>query len=81
MDILTSIQNRTDQPRKLSLRKETLRELTSSELRRVAGGAGVLNPSGGSVSISSGTSVISSGTSVISSGTSVIAPSGGRVGH
>jgi len=69
MDILTSIHNRTDQPRKLTLKKETLRELTSSELRRVAGGGSIsLNPSGGSV--------ISSGTSVISSGTSVIVPSG-----
>jgi hypothetical protein len=57
--------------RKLALKKETLRQLTNGELRRVAGG----NPSGGSAAISSGTSVISSGTSVISSGTSVISVS------
>lgn len=60
------------QSRKLALKKETLRQLTDGELRRVGGG----NPSGGSVvSVSSGTSVISSGTSVISSGTSVISVS------
>ena len=67
MDILTTTRHSIDQPRKLSLKKETLRELTSSELRQVAGGSLSLNPSGGSI--------ISSGTSVISSGTSVIAPS------
>jgi hypothetical protein len=58
---------------KLALKKETLRQLTDGDLRRVAGG----NLSGTSViSVSSGTSVISSGTSVISSGTSVISISG-----
>ena len=41
--------------RKLALKKETLRQLTNSELRQIAGG----NPSGGSAVISSGTSVIS----------------------
>jgi len=69
--MLLNLQHRSDQPaqpRKLMLKKETLRQLTDGELRLVAGGA------------LAGTSVISvsSGTSVISSGTSVIITSGGN---
>jgi len=68
---------------KLALKKETLRQLTDGELRRVAGGASTSISAAPSTRQSSGTSVISSGTSVISSGTSVISsgtsvnPSGG----
>jgi hypothetical protein len=65
----STIHSISEQPRKLTLKKETLRQLTNGELRQVAGGAA------SSVSASSGTSVISSGTSVISSGTSVISVS------
>ncbi len=61
--------------RKLTLKKETLRQLTGGELRMVAGGGA------SGVSLSPSTKL--SGTSVISSGTSVIAPStsGAASGH
>jgi hypothetical protein len=61
--------------RKLQLKKETLRQLTDGELRRVGGG-GVSSVSlSPSVHQSSGTSVISPSTSILS-GTSAN-PSGG----
>jgi|SRR5579871_714513 len=53
--------------RKLTLKKETLRQLTGGELRMVAGG--------GASAVSLSPSTKQSGTSVISSGTSVILPS------
>jgi hypothetical protein len=57
---------RNQQPRKLSLKKETLRQLTDGQLRQVAGG-------GVSISIRPSTSI--SPSSSMSSGTSVISPS------
>jgi len=65
--------------KKLSFKAETIRVLTSDEMRTAAGGS--LSLSGGT-SINPGTTVMTigtSGTSVISSGTSVISrnPSGG----
>ena len=62
-------QSSTDLPRKLSFKKETLRQLTDGELRQVAGGG-----TSASASASSGTSAISSGTSVIAPSTSVQSP-------
>ena len=61
--------------RKLTLKKETLRQLTDGELHRVAGGA-VSTISVSPSTRQSGTSVVSSGTSVISVSTSAN-PSGG----
>lgn len=62
--------------KKLSFKAETVRLLTSDEMRGAAGGSTSSTVSSGtsiSMSTASGTSVISqTGTSVISSGTSVI---------
>jgi len=76
--------------KKLALRRQSIRNLTDSELRIAHGGGGSISTAAGTdkQTISSGTSVIrASGTSVInpsggsvqSTGTSVINPSGGSV--